>query len=399
MGNEFTRRNLFKVTGAGIMMAPLLVKQALAQVPGQEDLEKVLFSGPGLAGGGQLEVRMVEKAEGSDPDVVEIARRMRPYDPESWYVEHKRMAEKNEELAARFETERGRETASEYYLRAVSFWRSALTYLPEKDPRTVPAYNRMKGNFDKAWKLVPPGFEKVEIPWEGKTLEGQFYPARAPQGKKAPVVFNFSGADGILIRGEGGAGQYRARGISYLDMDGPGQGGTLRLKNIYAAPDSERYGKAVLDYLVSRPDVDPNRIGIHGSSMGGYSAPRCVIGDKRFKACAVRSGAYSLQQDLYDYYPPIQERIRWLIGAKDLKDARAKMAEFTLEGRAQQIECPLLVGYSNDDRIMDPRGALKLYEKAVNAKRQMINGTGHSGLKFELRTFVADWFAKELGTA
>jgi len=76
------------------------------------------------------------------------------------------------------------------------------------------------------------------------------------------------------------------------------------------------------------------------------------------------------------------------------------MGDFTLEGRAQKIECPLLVGYSIDDRVMDPRGALRLYKEAVNAKSSnMIDGVGHGRRTFEMRNYIVDWFAKELGTA
>jgi hypothetical protein len=85
------------------------------------------------------------------------------------------------------------------------------------------------------------------------------------------------------------------------------------------------------------------------------------------------------------------------MGAKDLKDAREKIKEFTLIGTANRIECPLLVGYSIDDRVMDPRGALKLYENAVNSPdRSMVDGVGHGQKKFERRTHIADWFVKQL---
>src|SRR5262249_31155337 len=101
--------------------------------------------------------------------------------------------------------------------------------------------------------------------------------------------------------------------------------------------------------------------------------------------------------DIFDYYPTIQDRLRWLIGAKDLKEAREEIKEFTLEGRAHRIECPLLVGYSPDDRVMDPRGALKLYEKAVNSpQREMLAGVGHGEKRFDRRTFISDWFMKQL---
>jgi dipeptidyl aminopeptidase/acylaminoacyl peptidase len=154
----------------------------------------------------------------------------------------------------------------------------------------------------------------------------------------------------------------------------------------------------VINYLVTRPDVDPSRIGIHGSSMGGYSGPRCATAEKRITAVAVWSGAYNLVDDIFDYYPPIQDRLRWLTGAKDLKEAREKIKEFTLEGKARQIQCPLLVGYSHDDRVMDPRGALKLYENAVNSPdRSMLDGVGHGEKRFDRRTYIADWFMKQLG--
>ena len=101
----FNRRNVLKVTLGAVSMAPVLVRNALAQaqVLTREQAEKVLFPAPGLPGGGQLEVRMEVSGENSDPDVVEIARRMKPYNPESYYSEHQRMAEKNEALAQKFE--------------------------------------------------------------------------------------------------------------------------------------------------------------------------------------------------------------------------------------------------------------------------------------------------------
>jgi len=262
----------------------------------------------------------------------------------------------------------------------------------------LPTYKKLEQTFDKAWSLINPPFERVQIPYEGHMLPALFFPARGKAGTRFPVVYNYGGADGILLRGEdGGAGQYVRRGMSFIDVDGPGQGGTLREKKLYASPESERVAKAVIDYLVTRTDVDPNRIGLHGSSMGGYSGPRCATTEKRIKAVAVWSGAYNLVDDIFDYYPPIQDRLRWLIGAKDLKEAREKIKEFTLEGRAHRIECPLLVGYSPDDRVMDPRGALKLYEKAVNSpQREMLAGVGHGEKRFDRRTFIADWLMKQL---
>lgn len=400
MGSRIGRREAMKAGLGTFFLAPSLAQAAGAQILKRADAEKELFPAPGLPGGGQLEVRLVQEAVHPDPDVLDAARQMKPFNPESWHAEWTRVAEKNERLAQRFESEGRKVTAHEFYRRAAGFYRNALTYLPDSDPRTLPAYNKLRESFDKAWKLVRPPFEQVEIPYEGQTLEAHFYPVRAAAGQRAPVVYNYGGADGILLRGDtASAAPFLARGMAFLDVDGPGHGGTLRLKKLYAPPDSERVARAVMDYLVSRPDVDSNRIGLHGSSMGGYSGPRCATAEKRIKCVAVWSGAFSLLEDIFDYYPPIQDRLRWLIGAKTLIEARKKIAEFTLAGRAKQIECPLLVGYNKDDRIMDPRGALRLYEEATNSKREMLDGVGHGERPLELRNYIPDWFAKQLGTA
>src|ERR1700757_3457964 len=364
----------------------------------KEHAERALYSGKGLPGGGQLEVRMEISANHPDPDIRGVARRVKMFNLESWHAEWMAVAQKNEELASGFEKDNRKVTAHEFYLRAADFYRRAVVYMPEDDPRMMPTYKKLEQTFNKAWSLVTPPFERVQIPYEGHTLPALFFPGRGKPGTRLPVVYNYGGADGILLRGEdGGAGQYVRRSMSFIDVDGPGHGGMLREKKLYAPPDSERVAKAVIDYLVTRSDVDPNRIGLHGSSMGGYSGPRCATVEKRIKAVAVWSGAYNLVDDIFDYYPPIQDRLRWLMGAKDLKEAREKIKEFTLEGRATKIECPLLVGYSHDDRVMDPRGALKLYQNAVNSPdRSMLDGVGHGEKRFDRRTYIADWFMKQL---
>jgi dienelactone hydrolase len=368
------------------------------EILNREHAEKALYPAPGLPGGGQLEVRMEISQFHPDPDIRGVARRVKFFNLESWHKEWTEVAKKNEELAAGFEQENRKATAHEFYLRAADFYRRAVVYMPDTDARMLPTFKKLEDNFDKAWTVVSPPFERVHIPYEGQMLPAHFWPGRGKPGARLPVVYNYGGADGILLRGEdGGAGQYVRRGMSFIDVDGPGHGGTLRYKKLYAPPDSERVAKAVIDYLVTRPDVDAERIGLHGSSMGGYSGPRSATVEKRIKAVAVWSGAYHLVDDIFDNYPPIQDRLRWLMGAKDLKEAREKIKEFSLIGLANKIECPLLVGYSHDDRVMDPRGALNLYENAVNSPdRSMIDGVGHGEKNFSRRTYIADWFMKQL---
>jgi naringenin degradation protein FdeB len=217
------------------------------------------------------------------------------------------------------------------------------------------------------------------------------------------VVIPFQGADTMAEATIMGGAAYTARGMAYLAVDFPGQGGALRLKDLHLPPDTERVAKAMIDYLETRPDVDATRVGMQGISMGGYGVPRAASGEKRIKAAFMSSGSYDLKSDLFEWYPPIQERVRWIIGAKDLADARKQLTDYNLNGRANKIEAPMLIGYSKDDRIMDPAGALRLYEAAVNSKRDMVEGTGHvqasnaGGPRDRRPAVFPDWAAKTLG--
>jgi dienelactone hydrolase len=410
-----SRRGLVKwgIAAAGLpVLTRALGSSALAQDAGSEGGKKgavggradeALFTGKGLPGGGQLEIRLTQTMYTSDPDELEVAQRMKPFDLESWITEWTRVAEKNEQIAEKFEADGYKVTANEYHLRAAGFYRFACWPQPVTESRMLLTYKKARENFDKAWKLVRPPFERVQINYEGKMLDGYFRKPNNPPGKKFPAVIAFQGADTMAEATIMGGGAYTARGMAYLAVDFPGQGGALRLKDLHLPPDTERIAKAMIDFLETRPDVDATRVGMQGISMGGYGVPRSASGEKRIKAAFMSSGSYDLKSDLFEYFPPIQERVRWIIGAKDLADARKKLTDYTMEGRANKIEAAMLIGYSKDDRIMDPAGALRLYEAAVNSKRDMVEGTGHTqasnagGPRQSRPVVFPDWAAKTLG--
>ena len=410
-----SRRGLVKwgLAAAGLpALTSALGSSAFAQDAGSEGGKKgavggradgELFTGNGLPGGGQLEIRLTQTMYTSDPDALEVAQRMKPFDLDSWITEWTRVAEKNEQMAEKFAADGFKVTANEYYLRAAGFYRDACWPQPVTDSRMLTSYKKARDNFDKAWKLVRPPFERVQINYEGKMLDGYFRKPNNPPGKKFPAVIAFQGADTMAEATIMGGGAYAARGMAYLAVDFPGQGGALRLKDLHLPPDTERVAKAMIDYLETRPDVDATRVGMQGISMGGYGVPRAASGEKRIKAAFMSSGSYDLKSDLFEYFPPIQERMRWIIGAKDLADARKQLAEYNLNGKANKIEAPMLIGYSKDDRIMDPAGALRLYEAAVNSKRDMVEGTGHvqaanaGGPRDRRPVVFPDWAAKTLG--
>lgn len=417
---RFDRRTLVKwglLSAAGAPLLPELVgKSAFAQQGGLGASDELLgvtggaadghlFTGETPRGGGQMEIRLNQSIHTDDPDELEVAERLRPFDPESWYNEWRRVAEINEELAQSFEEDNLRLSANQYYLRAFRFYRAAIVYQEDTDETMMPGYMKMREMFDKAWEMARPPFERVKVMVDGNELDGFFRKPGGPPGTRFPTVVNYLGADSMAEATILGRGSYVARGLAFLVVDLPGQGAAKRLQHLYMQPDTERYVSDLIDYLETRPDVDTNRIGILGQSMGGYSAPRAAASEPRIKAVAVAAGSYDLARDLYEYYPPIQERVRWIIGAEDLADARRRIRDFTNEGHARRIECPMLIGYGPTDRIMNPEGAYRLYQAAVNSDREMWAGGGHphhtakSGGPIDRRLPTQqDWLARTLGT-
>ena len=409
-----SRRNLVRL-GIGAAAVPplahMLTSSALAQDAGPDSgklgavggrAETELYAGQNLPGGGQLEIRLTASIYTSDADQLEVAQRLKPFNLDSWIAEWTRVAERNEEEAEQLAKEGRKVSANEYYLRASNFYREAAWPAPVTEPRMMTSYKKMRETFDKAWKQTRAPFEKVQVSYEGKLLDGYFRKPNGPAGKRFPAVIAFQGADTMAEATILNGGSYAARGMAYFAMDFPGQGGALRLHDLHLPPDTERIAKAVIDYLETRPDVDAKNIGMQGISMGGYGVPRSASGEPRIKAAMMSSGSYDLGQDLFDYYPPIQERVRWIIGARDLADARQKLADYTLEGRANRYEGAMLIGYSKDDRIMDPAGAYRLYKASTNAKREMIEGTGHTqamnagGPRERRAPVFQDWAMKHL---
>src|SRR5690242_11709968 len=124
--------------------------------------------------------------------------------------------------------------------------------------------------------LRPPG-ERVEIPYQGKKLAGIL---RKPTGiDKPPVVVMAVGLDSTKEEGDAYEAPFLARGMATLIFEGPGQGEAqyaFAIRGDYEVP-----VKTVIDFVEKRSDLDANRVGMWGVSLGGYYAPRAAAFEDR----------------------------------------------------------------------------------------------------------------------
>jgi hypothetical protein len=89
-----------------------------------------------------------------------------------------------------------------------------------------------------------------------------------------------------------------------VTYEGPGQNAPRRKQNIGFLPNWWDVITPIVDYLVSRPDVDASRLALIGESFGGILAPRTATHEHRFAAILAIDGAYNLRDNILSEFPP-----------------------------------------------------------------------------------------------
>ena len=151
---------------------------------------------------------------------------------------------------------------------------------------------------DAAKYIKRPRLEHVEIPYDGTSLPAIYVHAEpANGGGKVPAMVFFDGLDVTKeIQYFKGVADLAARGIACLIVDGPGNGESIRFRNLYLRHDTEHYATPAFDYLAARPEVDAKRIGVMAISLGGYYAPRAAAFEQRFACCLAWGAQWDYQK-------------------------------------------------------------------------------------------------------
>jgi dipeptidyl aminopeptidase/acylaminoacyl peptidase len=134
-------------------------------------------------------------------------------------------------------------------------------------------------------------------------------------------------------------------------------------------PDYEVPGGYLIDAIANQPFVDPDRIGVIGSSLGGYYAPRVAAADRRVKALVCSCVCFDVLKDLYSYYPPIRAQLRWIAGVANEAQAIKRYAEFTLAESAGKIRCPVLLTHGAADALMPASAAQRLFDEVASEEK------------------------------
>lgn len=257
------------------------------------------------------------------------------------------------------------------------------------------AHMRAVDCLTRALPHLDPAGERVLIPYQGKHLAGVL---RRPRDvTRPPIVLMTMGLDSTKEELTTFETTFLQRGMAILAFDGPGQGEAEY--EFAIRPDYENVVGPVIEWLSGRNDIDVERIGIWGISLGGYYAPRTAAFEKRIKACIANCGPYDWGA-LWENLPGLTRAayVQRSHSASE-QEAHQKAFELSLAGVAEQIECPLFVIAAGLDRLCPPEDAQRLAAEARGQTKLLFvedgNHVAHNRF-YRYRNQSADWMAAQL---
>jgi hypothetical protein len=343
---------------------------------------------------------------GTISECFQAASRMTPGDEESWHAEWIRVADRNRVRGDKAEAAGNVFTARACWLRAANYYRLAEYFLAADDPRRMPTFERCEESFQNAGRWFQPPLECVEVPYEdGAHLPAYF--VRSPSAEaRSPVLIAFGGLDSfkeelLFMVGRG----VLDRGISCLLVDGPGQGAALRRQGLRTRHDYEVPVGRCIDWLEERDDVDPSRIAVSGSSLGGYYAARAGAYEPRLAAVISHSAIWDVNELWTDRgaEDAVAAQIKEAFGAASMEEAREKARKFRVEGALGRMRCPYLIVHGGHD-VLGVKHATRVYEHAlahgVDAQLTLVSEeeTGAEHCQHDNPTvgmdYLGDWLAE-----
>lgn len=252
---------------------------------------------------------------------------------------------------------------------------------------TVTAYAKALPHLD------PPG-ERVEVPFEGVVIPGIL---RSPRGAtRPPLVLLVPGLDSVKEELYAMENEFLRRGLATLTVDGPGQGENAPRFPI--RPDWASVIGPLLDGLRGRRDVDLERVGLMGISMGGIYGPRAAASEKRLRAVIALAGPYDLSECWGALNPLTKGGYIFYTKSRDEAEAFEKAKTLTLRGVLDRVTCPLLVIHGARDRLFPPEQAERIVREAPKATLLLYPDGNHvcNNIAYKYRPAMADWMREQL---
>ena len=319
-----------------------------------------------------------------DPaDIKEAVESVHSKDKDEWAAAFMHVADRYMNEAGSLEKTDPTKANADYIRawRLYSFGRWPIPASPGKQR----SYEKAIEAFLAHAKFFDPPLEVVRIPFEGKEIIGYL---RLPKNASGPVPLVFA-INGLDSRKEDLAESFGAIlpfGVGYLAVDGPGTG----QNPVKVSDNAERVLSRVLDYIATRPEIDKNRVAMHGVSWGAYWATKMAIverarlkgasaqsppTDKFFQKDFLMSSLLGNREYLFDQIPALMNIFDNVKTLDELADALQKMS-LVKQGLLGKPMSPMLILAGVNDTQVPISDIYLLLDKGDVPKTAWINPAG-----------------------
>jgi pimeloyl-ACP methyl ester carboxylesterase len=192
----------------------------------------------------------------------------------------------------------------------------------------------------------------------------------------------------------GPAGAERGYNVITADLSGQGMNPD---KGLHFGARMEVTARALVDYALSRPEVDPERLALFGFSWGGHIAFKGARFDSRIQAMIANPPMPDVfrsvlaQQKDHNRHDPISriafDQIVWRFGLKisfNPKDIAARFGkawDYLTNGKidVKQIQCPALLLSGEGEADITLKIVRECFEQLPNPHKKMVIFTREQG--------------------
>jgi len=319
------------------------------------------------------------------------------------------VARRREGKAQAAEEDESLVTARENYFMAAIHWGAAQWPIDENNAQNRFYNGKKRECFTKYATLADHHVEAAWIPLpDGRRLPAWFHLPPAYRGGRIPVVVSLPGMDsfkemGVALYGD----RWLSRGMAVLALDGPGQYESPVLEIYFTMAAWIDTGTAAVDWLLTRPEIDPTRIGISGTSFGSFFGTIAAAHEPRVRAVAVASVCHEpgFHTIFEEASPTFKMRFMYMSGITDEVEFDAFRKGMTWEGHADKVRAPYLCLAGEADELSPLVHTERLMTTLPGPKRLVVyQDSRHSvgnvpaaNLGPFPSILAADWMAATLG--
>jgi 2,6-dihydroxypseudooxynicotine hydrolase len=314
---------------------------------------------------------------------------------EEWLDAWTATAEVHHQLALAARESGHLRSAGEAFLRAaVTYHFAKFVWVADPERNRAATQSAVAAMYD-GLAILDPAAARIEAEMEGGTIAANL---RRPPGAAGPLplVILIPGLDSTKEEFHLWESVFLNRGMATASLDGPGQGETGFRMSIRA--DYEVAVAALLDALAAHEDLDMERVGAAGVSLGGYYVVRAAAYEPRLKAVAGVSGPYDMAAN-WDAMPSLtRETFTHHSGARDEADARERAARLSLSGVTERVRQPCLVITGRRDRVIPWEQTKRIADEIGHSEWVLYEDGTHvcNNIPFKYRPLVADWMRDQL---